>query len=51
MQQFFIEKCLQQRNKVFLAVFAIAVGQSSSANSNDLITIIGPDGLPMVVPE
>lgn len=50
MQQFFIEKCLQQRNKVFLAVFAIAVGQSSSANSNDLITIIGPDGLPIVVP-
>lgn len=52
MQQFFIEKCLQQRNKVFLAVFAIAVGHSGYADSNnsDLITIIGPDGLPMVVP-
>lgn len=49
MHQFFFEKCLQQRNKVFLAVFCLSVGATLSY-ANDLITIIGPDGLPMVVP-
>ncbi|MCJ8146238.1 putative pilus assembly protein FilE [Acinetobacter sp. A3.8] len=51
MQQFFFEKYLQQRNKIFLAVFCFgAITNYSYADTNELITIIGPDGLPMVVP-